>query len=698
MSVDRIFKSDIFKSKSKRVKMIFSVMASPDRVELLRILHTKGPLTYSELKGVAGFMSKKDSGKFAYHLRKLIRQSLVLLNKSEKRYCITNLGKLIVNLARQVEEHSIIESGRMQVRTSHNSFEDFNSYKITQSLVREGNLPLELAQQIAEDVESRVYKYRITYLTGSIIREFINYVLTERGYEEYRNKFMRIGLPLFDMKELVSKLEKIPNGAEGLQLTIGQKALTDYTLFTILTSDIVDLHLSGDLHVSDPGFWQHMPDTIFVDIRLMLGHTIKLGGKYLDVSRIQNPTKLEDISTSLSMVISLLAREASKEVIIDGIASSLASHVSNPNLVQNITNAFVTASTVSKYKDPGGILSIRLDLNSKHKETIIAIIRAHRNYVKITPIPRIGLVINYDKGKSIATISDLLSETVMLGGRISFTNGHMSSIGLVLNWQKTHQTTSIALHSLSINLPRLAFESNKDVNYFRARLTVLIRQSTEIMMQRKKGIADCIQKGLHPILSQHIQHADQNSISLFINLVGLKEAVFGILGYDNNNDQKIIDKVVTTAVDACNDRSKDLNVSIFPCMIDSDSPGRFMDLDNKKYGKKNILFLNDTGYYSQGVRIHASDILEIADGIVQSESIIESNKLSKLFTGGLSTTLLFDANTTQSEIKTCLEKMSKLVSQFRPVKKIIMCHECGFKDKPFVDKCPKCNASLISTR
>ncbi|MBT3574400.1 MAG: helix-turn-helix transcriptional regulator, partial [Nitrosopumilus sp.] len=98
----------ILQSTSKRVRMIFSVMASPNRIDILRILNSKGPLTYSELKSLAGFKSKKESGKFAYHLRKLLRQSLVALNKSERRYTITNLGKLVLSLARQIEERSII--------------------------------------------------------------------------------------------------------------------------------------------------------------------------------------------------------------------------------------------------------------------------------------------------------------------------------------------------------------------------------------------------------------------------------------------------------------------------------------------------------------------------------------------------------------------------------------------------------------
>ena len=55
----------VLQSTSKRVRMIFSVMASPNRIDILRILNSKGPLTYSELKSLAGFKSKKESDKFA---------------------------------------------------------------------------------------------------------------------------------------------------------------------------------------------------------------------------------------------------------------------------------------------------------------------------------------------------------------------------------------------------------------------------------------------------------------------------------------------------------------------------------------------------------------------------------------------------------------------------------------------------------
>src|SRR5215471_21124350 len=120
----------VLESASKRVRMIFSVMASPNRIDILRILNIKGPLTYSALKTLAGFKSKKESGKFAYHLRKLVKQLLIQLNRQERKYTVTNLGRLVLNLTRQIEEQSLVESGKLYVRTSHQTMEEFNANKI----------------------------------------------------------------------------------------------------------------------------------------------------------------------------------------------------------------------------------------------------------------------------------------------------------------------------------------------------------------------------------------------------------------------------------------------------------------------------------------------------------------------------------------------------------------------------------------
>ena len=494
-------RSGILQSTSKRVRMIFSVMASPNRIDILRILNSKGPLTYSELKSLAGFKSKKESGKFAYHLRKLLRQSLVALNKSERRYTITNLGKLVLSLARQIEERSIIESGKMYVRTSHESIEEFNSHKIIQSLVREGSLPLELAQKITEEVENRIYKYQTTYLTGSLIREMVNSVLLEHGHEEYRNKLARLGLPVYDVQEMISNLDKVDNGAEGLLFNTGQRVFAEHLLTNILPKDVADSHLSGDLHITNPGIWSMIPDTIFVNVKELIEDGIDLGGKYLDVSRIPASKQLGEITSSLSIAISLLSKEASQEIVLDGLVQLFSKHSKSiSELEQKLTDTFATASTTSKYNKTSTNVSIRLQLGSDTK-IINSIINAYKNYTKITPVPKIGLIIDSDKGK-ITDVSEAVSEIISLGGKVMFAKGQTSSYGITNESTKNAGVLSITLQSVSINLPRLAFESNKDETYFRARLALLMKPALSSMALRKKDISQIL---LEEVLIQFLQ-------------------------------------------------------------------------------------------------------------------------------------------------------------------------------------------------
>ena len=685
-------RNGILQSTSKRVRMIFSVMASPNRIDILRILNSKGPLTYSELKSLAGFKSKKESGKFAYHLRKLLRQSLVALNKSERRYTITNLGKLVLSLARQIEERSIIESGKMYVRTSHESIEEFNSHKIIQSLVREGSLPLELAQKITEEVENRIYKYQTTYLTGALIREMVNSVLLEHGHEEYRNKLARLGMPVYDVEEMISNLDNVDNGAEGLLFNTGQKIFAEHLLTNILPKDVADSHLSGDLHIANPGIWSMIPDTIFVNVKELIEDGIDLGGKYLDVSRIPVSKQLDEITTSLSVIISLLSKEASQEIVLDGLVQLFSKHSKSlPELEQKLTDAFATASTTSKYNKTSTNVSIRLQLGSDTK-IIHSIINAYKNYTKITPIPKIGLIIDYDKGK-ITDVSESTAEIISLGGNVMFAKGQTSSYGITNGSTKSTGPLSITLQSVSINLPRLAFESNKDETYFRARLALLMKPALSSMALRKKDISDLTRRGLNPILAKNTQYMQRSSVSLVVNLVGLKEAVFNILGFqDNKEGRDILHKVIETAVDVATKKGKELGDPVAICMTETDGSGRFASLDGEKYGKNSALSSMESDSYSQGVEINAIDV---ADYTPKSEPISECNKLSKLLNGGLLVTLQIDKNATIENIKKSIEKTSDLTGSFKPVRKIAICGECGFKDEPFEDKCPKCKSPYV---
>jgi len=682
--------SKVLQSTSKRVRMIFSVMASPNRIDVLRIMNTKGPLTYSELKSLAGFKSKKESGKFAYHLRKLLRQSLVALNKSERRYTITNLGKLVLSLARQIEERSIIESGKMYVRTSHDSIEEFNSQKIIQSLVREGSLPLELAQKITEEVENRIYKYQTAYLTGSLIRELVNSVLLEHGHEEYRHKLARVGLPICEVQEMVSNAENIDNGVEGLLFKTGRIVVAEHLLTSTLPKDIADAHLSGDLHITNTGLWSILPDTIFIGVKALIEDGIDLKGKYLNVCRIPPVKTLNNLSSALSMIIALISKEASQEVVLDDLIPALSKYSKDlPELERKLVDSFTTSSTTMGYDNMSTVISFRIPLGIDQK-IVKTVLSAYKTYTKLTPIPKIGLVIDYDKGK-ITDVSQTVSEIITLGGKVMFTKHNTSQKGVT--HPKNSTSTLLHLGSLSINLPRLAFESNKDETYFRARLALLMKPALDSMAKRNKNISNLIRLGVNPILAANTLYMQRSTVSLVINLVGLQNAIYGILGFKNNNEgHQILYKVIETAVDIATKKSKDLGINVIVSMTESDGSERFIALDAEKYGKNSVQQITDTETYSQGIIL---DIDKISSLTGKSAEIIECNKISKILNGGLLLQIAIPKGTKVDEIKKVIEKGVNITSSFKPVMQVPICGNCGFKDEKLGDKCPTCKSTYI---
>ncbi len=678
------------RSTSRRVRMIFSVMASPNRIDILRILNSKGPLTYSELKSLAGFKSKKESGKFAYHLRKLLKQALVTLNKSEKRYTITNLGKLVLSLARQIEERSIIESGKMYVRTSHESIEEFKPYKITQSLTREGGLPPELAQKITEEVENRIYKYQTTYLTGSLIREMVNSVLLEHGNEEYRNKLARLGLPVYDINEMLSNVVNEDNGVEGLLFRTGQEVFAEHLLTNMLSKDVADSHLSGDLHITNPGVWSMLPDTIFVNIKDLLDEGIDLGGKLPDAARPGAPKSAEDLGALLSVAISLLSREASQELVIDGLVPMMTRHSKEGvDLERRIADALVTSSVAPKYNSHPTLVTIRVPLGHDTK-TVSTILAAYLRYARLTPTPRVGILIDNSRGK-VSDVSDAVSEIVALGGHVAFSKGLSSWGGIAVAPHETNGSLSVHLASVSLNLPRLALESNKDEVYFRARLALIMTPVLESMAHRKKAISDLTRRGLNPILARNTQYMQKISFSLDVNIIGLREAVTDILQCGDRSEA-VMQKVLETTLDIASKKGKETGDDVRVSMIDSDAKARFASLDGAKYGKNSLLSLLNSESYSAGVSVAAADLPDLKP---KSASVLEAARMSAALGGSLLVSVNLPEGSEPAAIKSAVESAAGLYGAFRPSMRVRTCGECGHKGVAAGSKCPKCKSPCV---
>jgi ribonucleoside-triphosphate reductase (formate) len=677
---------------AKRVRMIFSVMASPNRIDILRILNSKGPLTYSELKSLAGFKSKKESGKFAYHLRKLLRQSLVALNKAERRYTITNLGKLVLSLARQIEERSIIESGKMYVRTSRHSIEEFNSNRITQSLVREANMPLEQAHKITEEVENKVYKFQTVYLTSSLIRETVNSILIEHGYEEFRSKLARLGLPGSDISDMFSNPIYSKNGVEGILSETSMAVFSENLLFNVLPKDITDMHLAGELNISNTGLWNLMPDTVFIDTSNIIENGLDFKGKYLNVSRVKPIRTLDDITAILPVLISVLSRETSKEIILDNFISSISNKFQNNNEdIESVFSRAFISSSISRSYSSSGFPVITFPISLDGSSITRSILGAYVKYLDHTPTPTIGLSLVGNDHDSVLRNSDLICNIVKNGGILSISRNFRSHTGIVKTLADEKSSSVISLQSLAINLPRLAYQSNKDETYFRARLALMIKPAISALLARKNSIIEMMRREMLPVLANITQMMHLSKMNLVINLTGIRESVYNILGHEFDGEE-IIQKVLHTAVEVATDQGNQAgDDSIRIAMITDDSNTRLASLDSEKYGNMyrqagDEMLIKS---YSQGLLISGRDLLSNPDSTIES-----SNSIDRLLNGG--TSLNVDVgDLTDSELMDCIDK-SRDFYFFRPIYRNKVCSSCGAKISMTSEVCQSCGSTNLS--
>ena len=66
---------------------------------------------------------------------------------------------------------------------------------------------LKEAKKVANEAKKRLRKANITYLTAPLIREFVNAILIEFNLEDTRHKLTRLGLPPYDIKQMINSQE-----------------------------------------------------------------------------------------------------------------------------------------------------------------------------------------------------------------------------------------------------------------------------------------------------------------------------------------------------------------------------------------------------------------------------------------------------------------------------------------------------------
>jgi len=143
------------------------------------------------------------------------------------------------------------------VRVSKGDVIKWDRERIIRALLRETRIAKELAEKISLEVEQMVVDSKIKFITAPLIRELVNAKLIEHGLEEERKQHTRLGMPIYDVDQMIAHKNKenanVPHGPEATNLSISESVKKQYALLKIFSPDVAYAHEYGDIHLHDLG-------------------------------------------------------------------------------------------------------------------------------------------------------------------------------------------------------------------------------------------------------------------------------------------------------------------------------------------------------------------------------------------------------------------------------------------------------------
>ncbi|MFP4503025.1 MAG: anaerobic ribonucleoside-triphosphate reductase [Candidatus Hydrogenedentota bacterium] len=147
------------------------------------------------------------------------------------------------------------ENTALVVRTRQGELTTWDREKIAQALVRETGLDQPLAQMIAIEVETQIERAHMQTLTVSLVRELVDAKLVEHGFWEYRERYRRLGVSLYDTERIMHGAAEagVPSTPSTTDRVLAQAVKREFALAQVYRPHVGEAHLSGDLHLHHLG-------------------------------------------------------------------------------------------------------------------------------------------------------------------------------------------------------------------------------------------------------------------------------------------------------------------------------------------------------------------------------------------------------------------------------------------------------------
>lgn len=704
------------KHKKKWGSLILAASSSPVRLEILKILDGAGPLPYTEIMLNLNLNPIRDAGKFVYHLRNLMDVDLITLDKKTKKYGITELGRMIVKLARDIVEYVESKRGRLLVRTSRLTIEEFDRNKIVRSLVKEAGVPFGVAQDIAADAEERLIKLKARYLTAPLIREFVNAILIEKGFEEYRHRLTRLGMPLHDVVKLLDEVKKSSLTVNRLEEQTGSSALSEYVLLNGVSRQVADAHLSGMIQINRISSWILKPDEVFHDLQYFFKRglpddpapksfreAVNLIEKLYRRSapEISNSMTIDLLNVFLAPYVGDLNRKTVVETFKtlfsnlafekNKIPLTLALEVSLPKFLKNADAVGPTGNKAGIYQDY--LKEIQLVT-----ESLIDTVKGTNSNNPLFNVQVLFKVRN-DADECLAKIEDVLE----LAGDSALPyfavcefdeNVGFMSEGLRMgvdrikdDWKGYLRTGNLG--TVHINLPRIHYESKGREERFRSLLESSVKIAAEALKSKRDALKRIFRGHMLPVLSGNGEpYFSMVDAACTVSFVGLNEVVKEKTGNEvyEEDGTRYASRLLCFIRDLLKEigAKYDLRIKLAQRSCNEGSE-RLARIDTEKYGKNVICAESpSSSYYTDIPLIPLSNKLPLLTRIEAEAS------MHKILDGGC-LTLIPLKKVELNELHDLNDSVLKAgCKSYTYTMELSHCSHCHTISHGFLSTCPKC--------
>lgn len=721
--------------KRKSVKILKAVSASI-RMQILNLLYEKGPQSYTEIMNTLRLSPTRDAGKFAYHLKALLKVDLVEPDVKTKKYRLTDLGTMLIETADQIEQ-TISKRRKILVRTSRLAVEEFDKNKIAESLVKEANVPVDLAQKIARETEKRIQEFKTKYLTAPLIRELVNAILIEKGLEEYRHKLTRLGLPLYDVTQLIKQTGKNQQNVEAIHKQAANAVIEEYTLLTVLPRDIADDHLSGALHITNLGSWILKPETFNHDLRFFLKNGLNLGRTATTNLACPPPKTLEAALLATANLTKIATTETSGEQTLNyfntflaplaqgltknEIKESLRSFIHTLNLAQTEVSLgieLLIPQFLEKQEavgPEGKTVGTYADYTEETRLTASLLLEVLAESHAGKPVfnPSIIVKIRPETLKSqeceplLIQCHELAAETGtpyfanLRSPRQAATVYNADGCRFPSDWTEDWELDTLRtgnIGNIILNLPRIMYDAEGNQTELQTLLNERLEKALRALEIKYRTIKQRATEGLLPFL---FQKADgdryfriENSPRV-VNLIGLNEATKSFTGQYINESEKALnfaEDLIKQISRYIQRRTKKPETRIYPALLpNAEAAKRLAELDVEKYGWSKV--------HAQGTRGHPSYTDMVAAPLESSipwkERLNLEGKLHKLTLGGhLAIIQLADS---EGDSETLLAATKHVLSAsgiglYAYSRNLAYCNSCQRRFRGVLPKCPMCGS------